>query len=135
MTREQADKLENYVLALGIRGYKKWSEKWVRIYRGMEPDQIQELNEIREVFAEEVRGLAQGFGSGKRTVEEYCRILYDFIVKSQVWQKLKVQTVAGDRTVSGKSGSDSAKYRPGYGGRYGKIPFKGYQSSVFRRSE
>lgn len=57
----------------------------------MEPDQIQELNEIREVFAEEVRGLAQGFGSGKRTVEEYCRILYDFIVKSQVWQKLKVQ--------------------------------------------
>ena len=91
VTREQADKLENYVLALGIRGYKKWSEKWVRIYRGMEPDQIQELNEIREVFAEEVRGLAQGFGSGKRTVEEYCRILYDFIVKSQVWQKLKVQ--------------------------------------------
>ena len=27
VTREQADKLENYVLALGIRGYKKWSEK------------------------------------------------------------------------------------------------------------
>ena len=44
VTREQADKLENYVLALGIRGYKKWSEKWVRVYRGMEAEKIQELN-------------------------------------------------------------------------------------------
>ncbi len=23
----------NYVLALGIRGFKKWDEKWVRVYR------------------------------------------------------------------------------------------------------
>lgn len=91
VTREQADKLENYVLALGIRGYKKWSEKWVRVYRGMEAEKIQELNEIREIFAEEVRELAQGFGSGKKTVEEYCRILYEFIQKSNVWQKLKRQ--------------------------------------------
>ena len=50
VTREQADKLENYVLALGIRGYKKWSEKWVRVYRGMEAEKIQELNEIREIL-------------------------------------------------------------------------------------
>ena len=91
VTREQADKLENYVLALGIRGYRKWSEKWVRVYRGMEADQIQELNEIREVFAEEVKGMADGFCTGKKTVEEYCRILYEFILKSNVWQKLKKQ--------------------------------------------
>ena len=91
VTREQADKLENYVLALGIRGYRKWSEKWVRVYRGMEADQIQELNEIREVFAEEVKGMADGFCTGKKKVEEYCRILYEFILKSNVWQKLKKQ--------------------------------------------
>lgn len=91
VTREQADKLENYVIALGIRGYQKWSGKWVRIYKGMDPDAIQELNAIREIFIEEVKELAEGFSSGKKTVEEYCRILYGFIVKSQVWQKLKVQ--------------------------------------------
>ena len=103
VTREQADKLENYVLALGIRGYRKWSEKWVRVYRGMEADQIQELNEIREVFAEEVKGLADGFCAGKKTVEEYCRILYEFILKSNVWQKLKKQEQnfkdAGDKAM------------------------------------
>ena len=57
----------------------------------MEAEKIQELNEIREIFAEEVRELAQGFGSGKKTVEEYCRILCEFIKKSNVWQKLKRQ--------------------------------------------
>ena len=103
ITREQADKLENYVLALGIRGYKKWSEKWVRVYRGMEADQIRELNEIREIFAEEVSGLAEGFCAGKKTVEEYCRVLYGFILKSNVWQKLKKQEQkfkdAGDKAM------------------------------------
>ncbi len=91
VNREQADKLENYVIALGIHGYKRWSEKWVRLYRGMNPDEIQELNEIREVFAEEVSGLAEGFGPGRKTIREYCISLYQFIVKSQVWEKLKGQ--------------------------------------------
>ena len=50
ISRSEADKLENYVIALGIRGIRRWREKWVRIYRGMDPDQIQEINEIRERF-------------------------------------------------------------------------------------
>lgn len=91
VTREQTDKLENYVIALGIRGYKKWSDKWVRIYKGMNPEDIQEMNEIRECFTEEIRELAEGFRGEKKTIGEYCRILYDFIVKSKVWQKLKCQ--------------------------------------------
>ena len=91
VTREQTDQLENYVLALGIRGYEKWSHKWTRVYRGMDPGQILQMNEIREIFLEEIGELAEGFGPGKKRVEEYCRILYAFIVKSQVWQKLKLQ--------------------------------------------
>ena len=34
ITREQADQLENYVLALGIRGWHEWSEKWVAALTG-----------------------------------------------------------------------------------------------------
>ena len=89
--REEADLLENYVLALGIRGFKHWDEKWVRIYRGMPPESIQTLNEIRERFADETRELALSFKGGKKTVREYCTILYEFAVKSQVQQKLKDQ--------------------------------------------
>lgn len=91
ISRSEADKLENYVIALGIRGIRRWREKWVRIYRGMDPNQIQEINEIRERFVGETGILADGFSGKKKTVEEYCRYLYEFIVQSQIQQKLKVQ--------------------------------------------
>ena len=31
---EEVDLLENYVIALGIRGTKRWEEEWIRRYRG-----------------------------------------------------------------------------------------------------
>ena len=40
--------LENYVLALGIRGYKKWSGKWIRTYRTIE-DATRTIFETGEV--------------------------------------------------------------------------------------
>ena len=73
------------------RGFKRWDEKWVRIYRGMPAESIQELNEIRERFAEETRELALNFKGGRKTVREYCTILYEFAVKSKVQQKLKAR--------------------------------------------
>lgn len=78
LSRREVDILENYVIALGIRGFRKWNETWVRIYRGMDPAVIMDLNEIREHFTEEVRELAEGF-SGKRKRSEntayICMIL------------------------------------------------------------
>ena len=101
LQRREVDILENYVIALGIRGFRKWNETWVRIYRGMDPAVIMDLNEIREHFTEEVRELAEGFSGKKKTVGEYSRYLYDFIVKRQIQEKLKVQELhfkqQGDR--------------------------------------
>ena len=91
LARDQVDMLENYVLALGIRGYKKWSEKWVRVYRTMDPEDIQVLNEYREIFVSEAEILAQGFSSGKRKVCEYCYSLYQFIASCEIQKKLKKQ--------------------------------------------
>ena len=65
--REQVDMLENYVLALGIHGYKKWSEKeWVTIICTMDPEDIQVLNEYREIFVREAEILAVDFPVEKR---------------------------------------------------------------------
>ena len=44
LKRQEIDCLENYVVALGIRGYHRWMEKWVRIYPGMPPEKIMEIN-------------------------------------------------------------------------------------------
>ena len=91
ITREQADMLENYVLALGIRGYKKWSEKWIRVYRTMREEDIAVLNESREKFVNEVEALAKEFTSGKKKVCEYCYSLYQFITDCEIQKKLKEQ--------------------------------------------
>ena len=54
MTREEADRLENYVLALGIRSLREWEETWVRNYRGMDPEELLPLNDLRAKFVSEV---------------------------------------------------------------------------------
>lgn len=103
LSRREVDILENYVIALGIRGFRKWKEPWVRIYRGMDPAAIMEINEIRERFVEEIQELAEGFSGKKKTIGEYSRYLYDFIVKSHVQEKLKQQELTfkaqGDRAM------------------------------------
>ena len=103
LSRREVDILENYVIALGIRGFRKWKETWVRIYRGMDPAAIMEINEIRGRFIEEIQELAEGFSGKKKTVGEYSRYLYDFIVKSHVQEKLKQQELLfkkqGDRAM------------------------------------
>lgn len=60
---EEVDILENYCLAMGIRGYKKWNDSWHRIHSGMSPDEILVIEEIRqkvmaelEPFHQAVRG-------------------------------------------------------------------------------
>ena len=103
ISRHETDLLENYVIALGIRGFQKWKEKWVRIYRDMDPASVMEINQIREQFAEEVGDFAEGFSGRKKTIKEYSKCLYEFIVKSHVQEKLKQQELIfknqGDRAM------------------------------------
>ena len=89
ISRAETDRLENYVIAMGIRGFSRWSEKWVRIYQGMEPEAVGEINDIRSCFVQEVQKLAEGFQGGRKTVREYCVCLYEFIVQSRIQEKLK----------------------------------------------
>ena len=44
--------LENYVIALGIRGASKWNKKWERTYRGEELLNLDRINEAREALIE-----------------------------------------------------------------------------------
>ena len=103
ISRHETDLLENYVIALGIRGFQKWKEKWVRIYRDMDPASVMEINQIREQFTEEVGDFAEGFSGRKKTIKEYSKCLYEFIVKSHVQEKLKQQELIfknqGDRAM------------------------------------
>lgn len=46
----ETDILENYCLALGIRGAKKYAEKWIRFSKNQTEEQLAEVNGIREKF-------------------------------------------------------------------------------------
>ena len=89
ITPEEADSLENYVRAVGIRSFRRWDEKWVRVYRGMDPAEISALNDIRERFLSETRELREGL-SGCRTVRDYCTRLYWFLRRNHIQEKLSV---------------------------------------------
>jgi ATP-dependent helicase/nuclease subunit B len=88
LTREEVDRLENYVLALGICGYKKWAEKWVRVYPGMEAESVLELNALREKFLAEAEPLNQVLSGGRKKISDYVYGLYEFVVRGQIQEKL-----------------------------------------------
>ncbi len=46
--RLMMDRMENYVLAMGIRGYKRYMETWEKTYRGAKDLNITELNAFKE---------------------------------------------------------------------------------------
>ncbi len=86
-TRQEVDELENYALACGIRGKKKWSGLFTARTQEMEDgtEALSRLNGVRERFLEQLSPLLSRFGK----VEELVRALYAFIEKNGVQQKLK----------------------------------------------
>lgn len=88
----EVDRLENYVLALGIRGYKKWNEKWIRHYKGLKAEEAEEIDQIRIKVLEEMAPFHDALHSkkgGKRTVRELTEAVYDLGVARNVQLKLK----------------------------------------------
>ncbi|MDD3218214.1 MAG: helicase-exonuclease AddAB subunit AddB [Lachnospiraceae bacterium] len=91
LKRPQIDDLENYVIALGIRGYKHWNDTWTRHYRGMNPDQILYMNDIRLMVLDELGELTEILKRKDSTVLDNTRAIYEFVVRMQAQEKLKVQ--------------------------------------------
>lgn len=89
LTPEEVDQLENYVIALGIRGKKRWQETWVRVYKGMKAEDILTINELRRKVMEGLEPLLEGWQGRKKTVTSMTRALYDFVVHNDTQRKLK----------------------------------------------
>ncbi|MCF0122182.1 MAG: helicase-exonuclease AddAB subunit AddB [Lachnospiraceae bacterium] len=90
-SKEETDELENYVLALGIRGWKQYGEDWVRVYRAMNSKKISSLNELRKRFRSGLEKFVMGMKERKSTVLRKTAVLYQLIVRNNVQKKLKLQ--------------------------------------------
>lgn len=87
LTLEQVDKLENYCLETGLKGYRAYSRLCTRKTPAMEGDEeaLAEMNALREKMMEQVEML---HFKEKEQVKNYVNGLYDFLVQNQVQQKL-----------------------------------------------
>lgn len=89
LSQNEVDVLENYVLALGIRGYKKWQEKWIRRTKGMKEEMLTEVNCIREQFITSVNEVMSVLKSRHKTVTDVTKALHTFFVKEELQQRVK----------------------------------------------
>ena len=85
---EEVDLLENYCLALGIRGLKKYSEKWIRFAKNQTEEQLTRVNEIRTKFYDSVKEAAAVLNDKKETIQQKCTAVYKFVENLEIEKQL-----------------------------------------------
>lgn len=90
-SEEETDELENYCLALGIRGYKKWQQRWIRREQDMTEEELERVNHLRVALVELVDGLVFVLKQKKKTVRDITEALYRFLEQGKLQQVLKQQ--------------------------------------------
>lgn len=88
---DEVDELENYVLGFGIRGYKRWQEKWVRPLRGMKAEELERMNHFRVALVEKIDPLMFVLKQRKKTVKDITAAVYEFMVREDLQIRLKRQ--------------------------------------------
>lgn len=76
-TMEETDLLENYILATGIKGRKKWGELFTR-------NATEQINELRARLYGQMTPLLQK----QERASDYVKALYEFIVAGRIQEKL-----------------------------------------------
>ncbi len=91
LTWEEVDILENYVRANGIRGIKKYREKWVRPLHNMDAEQLEVVNGLREklLFYFNYEDFYKSMRSKKTSVTEKTVCLYHFLEQFEVIKQLE----------------------------------------------
>lgn len=90
-TYEEIDELENYVIGLGIKGYKHWQEMWTRKLRGMAQEDLDKMNHYRRQLVEKVDGLIYVLRQRRKTVADITRAIYEFMVQENLQVRLAEQ--------------------------------------------
>ena len=86
---DEIDILENYCVAMGIKGYGRWQETWIHAARGMSESDLAQVNAIRVRFLEGIAQVTQVLKKRSKTVEEITRALHDHFVEQELQQKVK----------------------------------------------
>ena len=91
---EETDRLENYILKYGIRGREQWNSPFVKKPKGMEADELGELNMIRERSVHDLNLLydeifAGGHSDREIDVRIISTALYHFMTENDLQEKMR----------------------------------------------
>ena len=89
IARDEIDRLENYILALRIKGRRKWERMFVRYPKYMQGDldALEAINRTRETVIEILKPLMEL--KKQETAEIITDALYEFIVQNKVYEQLE----------------------------------------------
>lgn len=90
-TAAETDALENYVIGLGIKGYKRWQERWIRRLKTTTEEDLEKFNHCRVRMVEKVDGLMYILKQRKKTVRDITMAVYEFMVQENLQVRLKAQ--------------------------------------------
>ena len=90
----EMDILENYVRGLGIRGYKKWQEKWIRRTGEMTEEMLEIVSRMRVQFVEKVDPLVFVLKQRHKTVKDVTLALYEFLEQENMQEKIRQMEVS-----------------------------------------
>lgn len=87
-TRDEVDRLENYCLALDLKGFKKWDQVWVRKTPMTKKEELEELNQLRVRFVEKLTPLHTVLKKRRKTVKEITLAIYEYLVQEKIQEQL-----------------------------------------------
>lgn len=90
LSDDEIARLENYCLATGVRGRKKWSTEWTRTCRrAIFKPELAEINSLREYVATPLLKLEEVLRERDATVLEQCKAMYRFVTENHSAKKLR----------------------------------------------
>ncbi len=89
---EELCRLENYCLAMGIRGFHRWSQPWQYTYRGGKNLNLPRLNAFRDQVMEPLFALRSAMKREDRTVETMTQAVWDCLSACRVREKMEAMS-------------------------------------------
>lgn len=88
---EETDRLENYVLALGIRGKRRWETEWTERTERMSPEEVLACEKYRKRLMETLGPWIENGGESSGKLREYAEALYELLAACRIQEQLKQQ--------------------------------------------
>lgn len=98
LSGEDIDRMENYILAKGIRGRKRWKTPWTLVLPDGTKEEYPRMNRIRQRISELFEPLFEAFSGGTAGEETYAiyRLLRELSMEEQLKEREKTYQEAGN---------------------------------------